>query len=205
MPVHFTDLATLYPQTRKDVLETTVDPLNHACARFDISTGSRIAAFVSQCGHESMGFAVIQENLNYSADALRRVFPRYFATMDLANHYARQPQKIAARVYGGRMGNGPEATGDGWTFHGRGYIQLTGKNNYVAFAHFMEMSVADVIGYLETREGAAMSAGWFWSQNGLNQLADLGKFSMITQRINGGQNGAQDRLNHYLIAKKLFG
>jgi putative chitinase len=204
MPIHFSDLQRLYPTTRKDVLMATVDPLNHACDRFDISTGSRKAAFVSQLGHESAGFSVMMENLNYSADGLHRVFPKYFPSMDLANSYARKPQKIAARVYANRMGNGPESSGEGFTFRGRGYIQLTGKNNYVAFAHFMEMSLTDVIHFLETRDGAAMSAGWYWAMNGLNALADQGKFKTITQKINGGFNGLEDRVAHYELAKRLF-
>lgn len=204
MRIHFTDLSKLYPRTRKDVLEATAGPLNAACARFDISTGSRIAAFVAQLGHESAGFAVMAENLNYSAEGLRKVFGKYFPTMDMANAYARQPQKIASRVYGGRMGNGPEATGEGYKFRGRGYIQLTGKNNYIAFARFMEMTLDDVVHYLETKEGAAMSAGWYWAMNGLNALADQGKFKTITQKINGGLNGYEDRLAHFNMAKNLF-
>jgi putative chitinase len=204
MPIHFTDLATLYPLTPKGVLQDTVDPLNAACARYDITTGSRIAAFVSQTGHESMGFTRIQENLSYSAEGLMKVFPKYFPTIDLANAYAHNGQKIASRVYGNRMGNGPEATGDGWRYRGRGFIQVTGKSNYVAFAQFMGMRIEDVSVYLETHAGAAMSAGWFWSINSLNSFADLGKFSAITQRINGGQNGAQDRQAHYEVAKRLF-
>lgn len=204
MRIHFTDLSKLYPRTRKDVLEVTAAPLNAACARFDISTGSRIAAFVAQLGHESAGFAVMAENLNYSAEGLRKIFPKYFPTMDMANAYARQPQRIANRVYGGRMGNGPEASGEGYKFRGRGYIQLTGKNNYVAFARFMEMKLEDTVHYLETREGAAMSAGWYWAMNGLNALADQGKFKTITQKINGGLNGYEDRLAHFNLAKRLF-
>ena len=205
MEIHFTDLASLYPQTHKDVLQATVTPLNDACARFDISTGSRIAAFVSQLGHESMGFVAMAENLNYSADGLHGTFPHYFPTVDLRNAYARQPQKIANRVYANRMGNGNEASGDGWQYRGRGYLQLTGKDNYQSFASYMEFSLADTVAYLETREGAAMSSGWFWAMRKLNQYADQGNFKGLTIKINGGTNGLADRLAHYEKAKKLFG
>lgn len=205
MQIHFTDLASLYPTTPKAILEATVEPLNHACQRFDITTAGRAAAFVAQIGHESMSFARMSENLNYSAEGLKATFPKYFPTPDLRAAYARQPQRIANRVYANRMGNGNEASGDGWRYRGRGFIQLTGRVNYDAFASYMEMTLPDVIAYLETRDGAAMSAGWYWASRGLNQYADQGRFKELTIKINGGTHGYDDRLAHYTKAKKLFG
>jgi putative chitinase len=205
MPIHFSDLASLYPQTPKAILQATVDPLNAAMHRCDISTGSRMAAFVSEVGHESMNFTRMSENLNYSAEGLHKTFPRYFPTQDLCNHYARQPQRIANRVYASRMGNGPEASGDGYRYRGRGFIQITGRENYIGFAKFMEMTLEDAVGFMETREGAAMSAAWFWTAHGLNTLADQGRYRDLTIRINGGLNGWDDRLAHYERAKRLLG
>ena len=204
MQIHYTDLAALYPQTQKDLLLATVEPLNAAFAHFDITTVQRASCFLAQVGHESGGFRAIVENLNYSAEGLRKVFPKYFPTADLANAYARKPEKIANRVYANRMGNGPENLGDGWRYRGRGLIQLTGKRNYELFAAAMGMSLADTIAYLETREGAAMSAGWYWSANGLNSLADQGLFKKMTVAINGGLNGYKDRLAHYEKARNLL-
>lgn len=204
MQIHFTDLATLYPQTKKELLKASVEPLNVAMERYDISTLQRTACFLAQVGHESGGFSAIVENLNYSAQGLRSVFGKYFPTMDLANAYARKPEKIANRVYANRMGNGPENLGDGWRYRGRGMIQLTGRNNYELFAKAMKMSLPDTISYLETREGAAMSAGWFWDARGLNAMADHGLFKKMTIAINGGLNGYDDRLAHYEAARKLL-
>ena len=205
MEIHYTDLASIYPSTAKATLEASLDPLSAAMNRFDISTGSRAAAFIAQAGHESGGFAHMIENLNYGAQGLRTTFGKYFTTVDLANAYARQPQKIANRVYANRMGNGNEASGDGWKYRGRGFIQLTGKDNYARFATAMGISLDKVIAYLETTEGAAMSAGWFWDSKSLNTLADQGNFKAITIRINGGTNGWEDRLAHFQKAKNLFG
>lgn len=204
MKIHFTDLATLYPQTQKELLQASVEPLNAAMQHFDISTVQRAACFLSQVGHESGGFRAIVENLNYSADGLRKVFGKYFPTADLANAYARKPEKIANRVYANRMGNGPENSGDGWRYRGRGMIQLTGKHNYELFAKAMKMSLADTAAYLETREGAAMSAGWYWDVRGLNAMADQGLFKKMTITINGGLNGYDDRLAHYEKARTLL-
>jgi putative chitinase len=205
MQVHYSDLSAIFPSTPKAILVPTVEPLNAALDRYDISTGSRIAAFLAQVGHESGGFTAMVENLNYSATALTKVFGKYFPSEDLANAYARQPQKIASRVYANRMGNGNEASKEGWAYRGRGFIQLTGKETYTAFANSMKMSLSDAVSYLETREGAAMSAAWFWNKKGLNTFADQGRFQMLTLRINGGMNGYEDRVAKYEKAKKLFG
>ena len=167
---------------------------------YDINTPKRMAAFIAQCAHESGGFMVLKENLNYKAASLRKIFPKYFPTDELAQQYASKPNKqeaIANRVYASRMGNGDEASGDGYRYCGRGLIQLTGKSNYQAFADSLEMKVEDVPEYLATFEGAAQSACWFWETNGLNKYADAGDILGLTKRINGGTIGLEDRKKHY--------
>jgi putative chitinase len=193
-------LQKLAPKTNRDKLAALVGPLNAVMEKYSIDTRERAAAFLAQCGHESGGFNAIKENLNYSADGLRKVFPKYFPTAELAEQYARQPQKIASRIYGGRMGNGDESTHEGYTYCGRGLIQLTGKNNYTAMATEFGMTLEQVVVYLETQDGACMSAGWFWNKNKLNQFADSGDFTTLTKRINGGTIGLEDRKHHYDVA-----
>lgn len=168
--------------------------------KYDITTPTRVAAFLAQCAHESNQFNVLKENLNYRWESLRRVFPKYFPTDELAKQYASKPNKqeaIANRVYANRMGNGPESSGDGWRYCGRGLIQLTGKNNYQAFADSIEMDISEVVDYLGTFEGAVQSACWFWDKNNLNEYADAGDIVTMTKRINGGTNGLEDRKHHY--------
>jgi putative chitinase len=172
---------------------------------YDINTPQRIAAFVAQCAHESANFRILKENLNYRAESLVKVFPKYFPNIDLARQYAQQPEKIANRVYGGRMGNGPEPTGDGFRYCGRGLIQLTGRDNYSWFAASLEMAVEDVPEYLATFEGAAQSACWFWETNNLNKWADTGDILTLTKRINGGTIGLEDRIKHYNHALHIMG
>jgi putative chitinase len=178
-----------------------VDHWHHALSQllpdYDINTPQRIAAFVAQCSHESGGFVALKENLNYRAVTLRKIFPKYFPTDELANAFAGKPEMIANRVYASRMGNGDEASGDGFRYCGRGLIQLTGKSNYQAFADSLEMNVEDVPDYLSTFEGAAQSACWFWESNNLNQWADKGDILTLTKRINGGTIGLEDRIKHY--------
>ena len=178
-----------------------VDHWHHALSQllpdYDINTPQRIAAFIAQCSHESGGFTALKENLNYRAVTLRKIFPKYFPTDDLANAFAGKPEMIANRVYASRMGNGDEASGDGFRYCGRGLIQLTGKSNYQSFADSLEMNVEDVPDYLSTFEGAAQSACWFWESNNLNQWADKGDILTLTKRINGGTIGLEDRIKHY--------
>ncbi len=174
---------------------------------YDINTPQRIAAFVAQCAHESAEFTVIQENLNYKASALRRLFPKYFPTDELAEQYASRPNKqqaIANRIYANRMGNGDEASGEGFAYRGKGLIQLTGKSNYQSFADSLEIDVNEATEYLETFEGAAQSACWFWESNKLNQWADAGDILTLTKRINGGTIGLNDRIKHYNHALKVM-
>ena len=175
---------------------------------YDITTSKRMAAFIAQCSHESGGFMVLKENLNYKPASLRKLFSKYFPTDELANQYCSKPNKqaaIANRIYGGRMGNGDESSGDGYRFCGRGLIQLTGRSNYQSFADSLEMNINDVPEYLATFEGAAQSACWFWETNKLNQWADAGDILTLTKRINGGTIGLEDRKKHYDHALHVLG
>jgi putative chitinase len=172
---------------------------------YDINTPQRVAAFMAQCGHESGNFKFLKENLKYRAASLTKVWPKYFPNMDIANQYAGNEEKIANRAYAGRMGNGPEESGDGWRFCGRGLIQLTGRNNYQNFADSIETDINDIPAYLATFEGAVQSACWFWETNKLNQWADKGDMLTLTKRINGGTLGLDDRIKHYQHALHVMG
>ena len=168
--------------------------------KFGIHTPLRLAHFLAQCGHESAGFKATEENLNYSDKALRAVFGKYFPTDELASEYARQPEKIANRVYANRMDNGDEESGDGWKYRGRGYIQLTGKHNYSKFNESVEDDVVETPEFVKDKY-PLLSAAWFWSSNGLNRLADGGSdeetVTKITKRVNGGTIGLEDRIKHF--------
>lgn len=172
---------------------------------YEINTPQRVAAFLAQCAHESGGFRALKENLNYRAATLRKVFPRYFPNDAIANQYAGHPEAIANKVYANRMGNGPEESGDGYRYCGRGLIQLTGKQNYQAFADSIETPVEELPEYLSTFEGAIQSACWFWETNNLNRYADVGDILTMTKRINGGTIGLEDRIKHYNHALHVFG
>ena len=167
---------------------------------FKIDTALRLSHFLAQCGHESVGFKAIQENLNYGAKGLLGIFKKYFPTEAKALQYERKPEKIANLVYGSRMGNGDEASGDGYKFRGRGYIQLTGKNNYVAFGKAINEDIAANPDLVATKY-PLLSAAWFWSSNSLNALADKGaddaSVTAITKRVNGGTIGLPDRIKHF--------
>lgn len=179
--------------------------LEQALPDYDINTPQRVAAFIAQCAHESGGFRALKENLNYRAVTLRKVFPKYFPNDEIANAYAGNQEMIANRVYGGRMGNGDEHSGDGYRYCGRGLIQLTGKQNYQSFADSIETPVEDLPEYLATFEGAVQSACWFWESNNLNQYADSGDILTMTKRINGGTIGLEDRKKHYEHALHVLG
>ena len=172
---------------------------------YGIDTVPRVAAFVAQCAHESANFKFLKENLNYKAESLMRVWPSRFPNMDVARQYAMQPEKIANKVYSDRMGNGPESSGDGWRYAGKGLIQLTGRDNYTRFAESIETPVEEIPDYLGTFEGAVQSACWFWEVNGLNQWADAGDILTLTKRINGGVIGLEDRKKHYAHALHVLG
>jgi putative chitinase len=186
-------------------VEYWYDALQQLLPQYQIDTPQRLAAFLAQCAHESGNFVFIKENLNYRWQSLRKTFPKYFPTDQLAQQYEKQPEKIANRVYANRMGNGPEESGDGWRFCGRGLIQLTGRDNYSWFAASLEISPEEASEYMETFEGAAQSACWFWETNNLNQWADRGDIVTLTKRINGGTIGLEDRQKHYQHALHIFG
>ena len=186
-------------------LDYWFNALNEIMPEYDINTPERVAAFIAQCAHESGNFRFLQENLNYKAASLRKVFPKYFPDDAIAAAYANKPQMIANRIYANRMGNGDETSGDGWTYRGRGLIQLTGKNNYTFFSASIDTPLEEVAEYLETFEGAVQSACFFWDQNKLNQWADARDILTLTKRINGGTIGLEDRKKHYEHALHLFG
>ena len=175
---------------------------------YEINTPQRIAAFMAQCAHESGGFLFLSENLNYKPATLRKIFPKYFPNDAIANEYCSRPNKaeaIANRVYANRMGNGPEESGDGYRYRGRGLIQVTGKQNYTWFAASLEITPEEAADYMQTFEGAAQSACWFWESNNLNQWADKGDIVTLTKRINGGTIGLDDRIKHYEHALHVLG
>ena len=172
---------------------------------YDINTPLRVAHFIAQCAHESGNFVFIKENLNYRAASLMTTFKRYFPTMELAQQYEKRPEKIANRVYANRMGNGDEASGDGWRYCGRGLIQLTGRDNYTFFAGSLGISVEEASEYLGTFEGAAQSACWYWEQNNLNRFADANDVRGLTRAINGGYIGLEDRQKHTEHALHVLG
>lgn len=182
------------------VPDAVISQIPGVMEKFQINTPLRLAHFLAQCGHESGGFRLTKENLNYSAKGLMGIFKKYFPNEALAKQYERKPEKIANKVYGNRMGNGPEASGDGAKFCGRGYIQLTGKDNYIAFGKAINEDLT-VDPTLVASKYALLSAAWFFSKNGLNKLADGGAtdavVTMITKRVNGGTIGLPDRIKHF--------
>jgi putative chitinase len=196
-------LSQLLPKNQ--YLDEWLDALNAILPDYEIDTPARIAGFIAQTAHESGNYSVLTENLNYRAVTLRKVFPKYFPTDALAESYAGKPEKIANKVYGGRMGNGAEATGDGFKYCGRGLIQLTGKDNYTAFAESLDMEVEEVPEYLETFEGAVQSACWYWEARNLNACADSKDIVTMTRKINGGTIGLEDRKKHFEHALHVLG
>jgi putative chitinase len=196
-------LAQMIP--KNPYIDHWFEALNEILPDYDITTPQRVASFLAQCAHESGGFVFLKENLNYKAASLRRVFPKYFPDDAIANQYAGKGEMIANRVYANRMGNGPEESGDGFKYCGRGLIQLTGKNNYTFFAGSLDIPVEEASEYLQTFEGAVQSACFFWEQNKLNQYADSGDILTMTKRINGGTIGLEDRQKHYQHALHIFG
>jgi putative chitinase len=165
--------------------------------KFKINTPIKLAHFLAQCGHESGNFRIVQENLNYSKQGLMRVFPRYFPG-NLAESYEKKPEKIASRVYGDRMGNGSEATREGFKFRGRGYIQLTGKNNYTAFGNAIGVDLVSNPDLVATKY-PLLSAAWFFSKNCLSKCVDASEQTIknVTRCVNGGQIGIDDRIKHF--------
>lgn len=179
--------------------ESVLGQLPIVMSKFELNTSLRLAHFLAQCGHESGNFKLVQENLNYSVQGLQNIFGKYFPG-NLEESYARQPQKIASRVYANRMGNGDEASGEGWKYRGRGYIQLTGKDNYKAFSAAINEDCVANPDLVATKYPLA-SAAWFFHKNGIHKIADGGAtdavVTSVTKRVNGGTIGLPDRIKHF--------
>jgi putative chitinase len=202
MPITARQLLQIFPNAGP-VAGVFVPALNDAMVRFKIEGLLRVAAFLAQVGHESGELRTVVENFNYSADGLIRTWPKRF-NLATAAAVARKPEQIANIVYASRMGNGPAVTGDGWRYRGRGLIQVTGWVNYQACGSALSLDLLTKPELLEQPVYAALSAAWFWSNNGLNELADAGQFETITRRINGGLNGQADRLKLWMKANEVL-
>jgi putative chitinase len=180
--------------------DSVIAMLPDTIAKFELNTPLRLAHFLAQAGHESGGFKAVNENLNYGAKGLLGIFKKYFPTEAKAALYERKPEKIANLVYGGRMGNGPEASGEGYKFRGRGYIQLTGKDNYKAFDAVVPENLLETPDLVATKY-PLLSAAWFFHKNGLHKIADGGAtdavVTSVTKRVNGGTIGLADRIKHF--------
>ena len=191
-------IKSIFPQYKHPA--DLAECLTEQFEKYEINTVNRAAGFLAQCGHESAGFTVLKENLNYSAKGLNGIFKKYFPTLESAKAYERKPEKIANKVYGGRMGNGAESTGDGAKYCGRGYIQLTGKDNYTAFGKSINEDIA-TNPTLVADKYALLSAAWFFNKNKLHIMADGGAtdavVTSITKRVNGGTIGLPDRIKHF--------
>lgn len=196
-------LLQIFPQAINSPmnLDELVEGLN---ASSQLTTINRMAGFLAQAAHESAQFKVVKENLNYSAEGLRRVFGKYFPTDALAVTYARQPVKIANRVYANRMGNGDEASGEGFKFRGRGFFQVTGKENYIACGKELGVDLLTTPEALERTKPALASALWYWKSRNLNRYADSDDIRGMTKAVNGGYNGLDERTHYYLVAKKVL-
>jgi putative chitinase len=182
-----------------------LQPLENTFSKYDINTNVRQAAFIGQCGHESNNFKTLEENLNYSAKGLMSTWPSRFPSLEEATKYERNPEKIANKVYGGRADLGNIEDGDGWKFHGRGVIQLTGRANYTVCGEALGQPFTSNPSLLLDPEWACLSAGWFWNKKGLNALADNEDWTTITKRINGGTIGLQDRIEKIHKAMDILG
>jgi putative chitinase len=182
------------------VPDAVIAQLPDTMAKFELNTPLRLAHFLAQAGHESGGFKLVNENLNYGAKGLLGIFKKYFPTPEKAALYERKPEKIANLVYGSRMGNGAEATGEGYKFRGRGYIQLTGKDNYKAFDAVVAENILETPDLVATKY-PLLSAAWFFHKNGLHKIADEGAtdavITKVTKRVNGGTIGLPDRIKHF--------
>lgn len=191
--------------------DTLANVLNNILPKYEINTINRVAGFLAECGHESLDFTVLHENLNYSAQSLLLVFRKYFTSANVSD-YARRPENIANRVYANRMGNGGEESGDGYKYRGRGAIQITGYNNYVAFATSIDKEIDETIAYCETLEGAVECSCWFWNVNNVNKYADIDDCDGMSDVINLGHHtpkigdsiGYADRLARYTHTKKVL-
>jgi putative chitinase len=182
-----------------------LEPLKETFEKYGINTEKRQAAFIGQCMHESGGFKLLEENLNYSTKALMATWPSRFPTEEMANQYARNPEKIANKVYGGRMGNADESSGEGWKYRGRGIKQLTGKENYQRCSEALGVDLVENPDLLLEPKYATLSAGWFWNKHNLNDLADKSDIETMTKRINGGLLGLDARKVAIAKAESILG
>ena len=196
-----------YSMLKGNVPDVVYEQIPMVVEKFNINTPLRLVHFLAQCSHESGGFKAVSENLNYSADGLKKIFGKYFPG-DLANQYARNPEKIASRVYGGRMGNGDESTKEGYKFRGRGYIQLTGKSNYQSFTGIIGEDLVSNPDLVATKY-PLVSAAWFFDKNKLNSISDKGisevTIKELTKRINGGYNGLEHRISETKRFAQILG
>ena len=197
------DLKKLAPKTNAQRIADVQSHLDEILNKYQINTKLRIAHFLAQVMHESGDFAHMAENLNYSADGLMKTFPKYFNADNAASH-ARNPQMIANRVYSNRMGNSDVASNDGWSYRGRGFIQLTGKENYTKFAKAIGKSLEETVKYLETAPGALESAAWYWNSRNINAKADADDITAVTKLVNGGTIGLEDRKHKLALAKSCL-
>jgi len=181
-----------------------LQPLEETFFRYQINTPLRQAAFIGQCQHESANFRVLQENMNYSAAGLMKTWPSRFPTLEAAQPYHRKPEKIANKVYSGRMGNGNEESGEGWMYHGRGIIQLTGKSNYMMASDSLKEDFVRSPDLVLTPRWAVLTAGWYWNKRSLNTVADKKDYTDMTKKINGGLIGLSDRVAHINQAVAVF-
>lgn len=173
-----------------------VDALNETFERFGIKSPNQQAAFIGQCGHECGNFRILEENLNYRAETLCKLWPKRFPTLEFAKQYEKNPRKIANSVYSGRMGNRDESSGDGYRFRGRGCIQLTGHANYFHAGKALGIDFVMEPDLVATPKYAALTAGWYWATHGCNDIADRGDWTALTKKINGGTIGLADRIKH---------
>lgn len=198
-------LQQIVPSLSLDAARNYLPNLIKAMEWAKITTPARIGGFLAQCAHESGGFKVFTENLNYRAESLMKTWPNRFPTIAIASQYAHKPEKIANKVYANRMGNGDEASGDGWRYRGRGAIQCTGRDKYEALSSLFGIDFVDQPDLLATSEYAFYSAAWYWQQNHINALADAKDIRNMTKAVNGGLNGYEDRLEYYNRARRTLG
>ncbi|MDE1465442.1 LysM peptidoglycan-binding domain-containing protein [Spartinivicinus poritis] len=204
--ISLSQLQQILPRTKEETLSHYFSAINRCLHKYQINTSLRIAHFIAQIAHESGGLRYVSENLNYSKEALIQVFGKYFPNDNLASQYARNPEKIANRVYANRMGNGNESSGDGWRYRGRGFIQLTGKTNYQSYKKDSGVDVVSMPDEVAQNPTVVVdAAGWYWNKNSLNRYADQDDIRTITRRINGGLNGLDDRQHYLTQAKQVLG
>jgi putative chitinase len=202
MQITADQLRQLFPNNK--YLDDLAECLNDSFDKYEINTVNRAAGFLAQCGHESNGFTVLKENLNYKAEALNKIFHKYFPTVESAQAYAHNPEKIANKIYANRMGNGDETSGDGYKFRGRGAIQLTGRDNYTRFGATLGLDPDSCVADMETLDGGVESAMWFWKNNGLNAICDADDIVHMTKKVNGGTIGLAERTALYNKAKGIL-